>query len=477
MSTRDVFSRGILLGPYSRFHFFHPGPLYFLIRYPFYMAMGQSNASFFIVTALIGASCLFGAWYVVRKLTNRLTSILFSAVFALFLLNTDKAIWLSEWNPHIIIFPVMLYAVVMAAVGSRETRYLYLAVLAGSFVAQTHIAGVPSLTICAMIALLCAIYPWMITSTGCKRDRTYLNHILISLALLLLLWAPPIYEEITSDSQGNLTTIRKFFEETHSDQNTDIAVETWSNILTGFELGEFARPLRENGLSDTASTVVIALRLLFLAAGFSLLRRRGKSGFLCALCLVCLLLHGAAYYSISQIRGELHPYLVEWMKVIAPLSVFAILASVFALIRGIGRAEAFRKYSGLSLAVFIVYASVALLIEVSGFFRAELHHSRETDIAVQVLSAQLSDYIDQQLDYFYVLKIHSTNCWPVMVGLMNSLEKQGYPICMEDNEWFVSTPPPCGIVTRILHIGNLNEVGENMPGLIGHYDDLGIILL
>ena len=145
MSTRSLFSRGILLGPYSRFLFFHPGPLYFFIRYPFYMIMGQRNASFLIVTALISMASLFGGWYVVRKLTNKFTSILFSAVFALFLMNTDKTLWLSEWNPHIIMFPMLLFAIVMAAVSCRKFKYLYLGVIAGSFVAQTHIGGIPAL--------------------------------------------------------------------------------------------------------------------------------------------------------------------------------------------------------------------------------------------------------------------------------------------------------------------------------------------
>lgn len=473
MSTRSLFSRGILLGPYSRFLFFHPGPLYFALRYPFYMAMGQRNSSFLIVTALISMASLFGGWYIVRRLTNRLTSILFSAVFALFLLNTDKVLWLSEWNPHIIMFPIMLFTVVMAAVSSREFKYLYVGVIAGSFVAQTHIGGIPALVVSAIMALLCVVYPWIITSGGNAMRQGYFKHLMISLALLLLLWAPPIYEEITAENQGNMSEIREFFEESESDQDIVTAFEPWSSMLTGFELGRFTRPLRENELTDTAATLIVALRMLFLAMGFAILRRRGKSGFLCSLNLICLLIHGITFYSVSQIRGELNPYLIEWMEVIAPLSVFTILSSCLVLI---GRTGTLQKYLKWFLVTFIVYSSIALPLNVQGYFRTDLDQSFYAETVVQKLSVPLQEIMNQQPETYFILKLESQECWLLMFGLMNELEKQGYQVCLEDNAWFTSTLPQDNAPVRILHLGTLTGVGETNPDLIARYDNIGIIL-
>jgi ABC-type multidrug transport system fused ATPase/permease subunit len=476
MSTRDVFSRGILLGPYSRFSFFHPGPLYFVIRYPFYMAMGQNSSSLLIVTALLASSCLFGAWYVIRKLTNRFTSILFSAVVALFLLNTDKTLWLSDWNPYIIMFPGMLYAVIMAAVGVRETRYLYLAVFAGSFIAQTHIGGIPALVFSAILALVCAVYPWMITSKTSIGSGYRLKHIMTGLALLLVLWAPPVYEEVTAEPRGNLTKIREFFEEPGSNQNSDTAFQAWSEMQSGFELNRFTRQLLANGLAETASTFVVAFRLLLLASGFSLLRRYGKFGFLCSLNLICLLLHGTTYYSVLQIRGELNLYLIEWMKVVAPLSLFTILASTAALLKETGAAAKFQKYAVPALAFFLVYASFMLTVDVSGYFRTDLDPSWEDEIAVRELSLQVAGKIRQETDYYYILRLQSGNRWPVLVGLMNSLEKQELPVGMDDNLFFKRTPAPDGATVRILHLCNIDEAPPNVPGLIATYSGIGVFL-
>ena len=477
MSTRSLFSRGILLGPYSRFLFFHPGPLYYLIRYPLYMLLGQRNSSFLIVTSLISMASLFGGWYVVRKLTSKFTSILFSAVFALFLINTDKALWLSEWNPHIIMLPMILFTVVVAAVGCRNFKYLSLCVIAGSFVAQTHIGGIPVLFFSFLFALLCICFPSVLSSGKTEIQSGYRKRLLVSFALLLLLWAPPIYEEISAETQGNISMIREFFAQNEPDQSIETALEPWVNMLTDFELKSFLRSLCENGMLVPVAYCVIAFRVLFLAMGYSLLRRKGTCSFLCSLNLICILLHGVTLYSVSQIRGEINPYLLEWMKIIAPLSLFAILASLFVFI-GVGsKAEIVKKYSRWIFVLLILYASVALPLEARGYFRTDPDESRYyVERVIQQLATPLQKVMDQQPDNYFVIKLESQDCWSVMFGLMNELEKKGYKICLEDNDFFVSTEPPCDASIRILHLGTLTDRGGSNPTLIARYDNVGIIL-
>ncbi len=476
MSTRSLFSRRILLGPYSRFLFFHPGPLYFFVRYPFYVIMGQRNSSFLIVTSLISMASLFGSWFIVKKLLSKFASYLFIAVFALFLLNTDKVLWLSEWNPHIILFPVMLFSVVMAAVSCRNTKYLYLGVITGSFVAQTHIGGIPVLAGSFVIAVLCAVYPWIISSSKNKINPRIIKQLLISFVFVLLLWASPIYEEITADEQGNFGKIQEFFEETESDHDLETAFDPWSNTLTSFELDKFSMHLKESGLESVVSLIVVAFRMLLLVIGFSLLRRRGKFGFLCALNLICLVLHGVTYYSVSQVRGELYPYLIEWMKMLAPLSLFTILVSLYSLLSGSNKVTVFRKYFAVVVIVFVFYSSFILVRDVNGYFNADSHDLQYAEKVVQELSIPLGDLMEQHPESYFILKLQSRDCWQVMFGLMNKLEKEGYNICMDDNVWFTSTLPPAGTPTRILHIGSLNSTGINNPGVIARHNDIGVIL-
>jgi hypothetical protein len=477
MSTRSLFSRGILLGPYSRFLFFHPGPIYFAVRYPLYMLLGQRNSSFLLTTVLISVLSLFAGWYIVRRFTGRLFSVVFASAVALYLLNTDKILWLSEWNPHIIMFPVLLYLLAMAAVSLRKVKYIYTAVISGSFVAQTHIGSIPLLASIAAAAIVFAVFPVIISPEKKRWVKHDWKHLLLGTALLLLLWAPPLYEEFSSDSNGNLTVIREFLENSEPDQDLSTSLAPWSSILSGTEMSRFMRILRARNpeIMETLPIVVIALRLLFLSVGYSLLRRRGKFRFLSALSLICILAHGATLYSVSQIRGELFVYLVEWMNVISILSMFAIITAILAMFNDYGKSVKMKKYVGMVLAAFIVVSSVVVTIDTGGYFNMELDPSWSNEIAVQEISTQLAGYIDRQSDECYLMKLESQECWPVMMGLMNTLEKQGYHICMEDNVYFVSTLPPRGVETKILRLGTLTARGGNNPNLVARSGNVGVI--
>ena len=121
LSTRNVFSKGILLGPYSRFLFFHPGPMYFQLRYPVYSLFGQRNYSLAIATGLIQVLCIFFAMESARKAGK--CSALLAVSIALHFLSTDKSVWLSEWNPYIVTLPFMLFVVSSAAFASGRFRF------------------------------------------------------------------------------------------------------------------------------------------------------------------------------------------------------------------------------------------------------------------------------------------------------------------------------------------------------------------
>jgi len=477
MSTRSLFSRGILLGPYSRFLFFHPGPIYFAVRYPLYMLLGQRNSSFLLTTVLISVLSLFTGWYIVRRFTSRFISVVFASAVALFLLNTDKTQWLSEWNPHIIMFLVLLYMLAMTAVGLRKMKYIYPAVISGSFVTQTHIGGIPLLAAVAAAAILFAVFPGILSSGKQEWVKRDWKHLLLGTALLLLLWAPPLYEEFYSEGNGNLTMIKEFLENSEPDQDTGTALGPWSSTLSGMELSRFVRIIRDwkPEVSEVLPTVVIALRLLFLSVGYSLLRRRGKFRFVSALSLICIFAHGVTLYSVSQIRGELFVYLIEWMNVISILSMFTIFAVVLALFNESGKFAKVKKYIRIALIAFTVFSSGAVTIDAGGYFNPGLDPSWSNEIAVRELSIQLAEYIDRQSDDYYVMKLESQERWPVMMGLMNTLEKQGYLVCMEDNVWFVSTLPPKGAETRTVRLGTLTVRGGNNPNLIARYGDVGVI--
>lgn len=459
LSTRNVFSQGILLGPYSRFIFFHPGPLYFQIRFPFYELMGERNSSLFIVTVLIQVVSLFLAWRIVRKLTGSFSAILFSASAALFLLNTDKTVWLSEWNPYIIILPFMLYTVSMAAFASGRLEYLITAAAAGSLAAQTHISVVPSMAAVALLSAVVLIYPWFVS--GRRSNQFRAKPFLVSLGLLLLLWGAPLYQQFfPSSGEGNMTRILNYFRESSPELDTNRAFAAWSSVTSGIQTSHI---VFQRG--------VILFRLILLSGVYIVLRKRKDSAFLCTMALISVILHWISWYSVTQIRGELNAYLIQWISVVPFLSVFTLMASAVIIFK----LDRFRFHKAIP-AVFLLYAAVVLTAGLRGYYRTELHPSWENEIAVRELSMQMVQNLNWDSETFYVINLVTTDQWPVMFGLLNSMEKTDLPVGVEDNLLYIPTPVPEGMHSRTLHLGILNEQGLSMPGLTANWNGIGLIL-
>ncbi len=461
LSTRNVFSKGILLGPYSRFLFFHPGPMYFQLRYPVYALFGQRNSSLLIATVLIQSMCMFFALRSARKAGDY--SIFLAVSLALYLLSTDKTVWLSEWNPYIVTLPFMLFVVSMAAFASGRSGSLPVAVVSGSLAAQTHISVIPSMAVAGVMSVIFTVYPWFVSSARNTDFRW--KPILISVALLILLWAAPLYQQLSSQGgEGNITRIVQFFQDSSPELNGTRALAAWTSVMTRTELGTGEAPL-------WTRYSVIGLRFALLIVSFVFLRRRGDRPFLASMSLICIALHGASLVSVLQIRGALNDYLLEWMAIIPPLSLFALLGTVASVVP-----PRFMNWGKWAAAAFLAYTAVALPARMSDFFRADLHPSWEREIAVGELSIQLEENLNWSGNDFYVVSLVNTDQWPVMFGILNSMEKKGLPVGVEDNLLYVPTPVPAGMEPRILYLGILNEQGYTLPGLVAEWNGVGLIL-
>src|SRR3954447_22774273 len=89
----------LLVGAYSRFQWHHPGPLYFYLLAPFYMASGYKTAGLNAGAAAlsIGSICIVALVLGRRRPTLALAA---SATLALYAWRGSEAL-ASPWNPHV----------------------------------------------------------------------------------------------------------------------------------------------------------------------------------------------------------------------------------------------------------------------------------------------------------------------------------------------------------------------------------------
>lgn len=473
ISTRWLFSHRILLGPYSRFVFFHPGPLYFLVRFPLYELFQWSSSSFLITTAILGGFSLFGALAVFRRCAAPGGALLFGAVTGGFLAVTGPVLWLSEWNPLVIALPLLFFFTSSAAIGAGCRGFVLPAVIAGSFAAQTHMGSIPAVVLAGAAALALRRFPG-IACRSRPAQAAPRGKRLLPAVVLLLLWAPPLYEEIASAPHGNITRIVSFMIETLPEHDFAAACNDWSRAVTGLELDLLRAPLHALGALDAAVVVLPILRAALLALAFFAARKREGGRFAASFALLCLVLHAVSLYSGTQIRGERLVYLFEWMRVLSPLSIAALLLS---LIQCRHWGAAVRRSAVLFASGMTLCTSVVAVAHARGFMTPPAEQPGDNDVAVRELTGQLLTWLSGQPEAYNSLVLRTPSLWPVLTGLANSLDKHGCMAAM-DGIYAIRMPPaPEGVPVRVILFGRSTDPGNEIPGTIASHEGMVLVLV
>jgi len=445
ISTRNLASGKSLTGPYSRFGFHHPGPAYFLARIPLYFLFDSSSSSSYLTVSLISMLSLGGIFLLIRRNAGSITSIAFCLIAALYLRSIQPAIWLSEWNAFVVILPLFITVIAFAAVGSGLHRYLPLAVLSGSFVAQTHIGTFPVVVITSIAAGTLYFVPKGILLPG-EAERSTCGSpgksLIIAIVLLAALWSPVAVEQVSSGSNGNVTTILSYLKDNKPEPVTSEAVESWGSAASCVEIStlnpEFLRKTNSLGIVQIAA---LAIRFSSLILCLILLKRKGGSRFIASLCLLVLTLHVVTFLSILQIRGVPHSYLFTWISFIGPASWVAIAGAVIGLT---GLSE--RKYS-LLISLLVVFTLITAVTatnlrlvsrgDAARYDPLDIHDER-----IPPLSDSLSRHLDSGAGGSWFIRLGDHDLWPVMTGIVNRLSKQGYEVEIDPVYSFMTAVSP-----------------------------------
>src|SRR6476646_4578558 len=184
----------LLVGPYSRFGWHHPGPLYFYLVAPFYALAGhQAAAMYAVALALNLAALVVIAWVLARETSVR-TTVTTIAVLVFFAWRVPRFL-ASPWTAHVPILASLAFLVVSAAVGTGRRRLLALMLVFGSLAPVVVIvsAGVVATLVFARRA---EVSPWPAINAAAW--------------VLALLWLAPVTEALAHGG-GNLAALWRVF--------------------------------------------------------------------------------------------------------------------------------------------------------------------------------------------------------------------------------------------------------------------------
>jgi hypothetical protein len=445
-------------GPYSRFGWHHPGPLYFYLLAPFYIAGGQHTLALDAgALALNLATLTIVAWGLTR-FAGRLTAAATLVVLSLYLFQIARLLT-SVWNPHVLLVPFAALLVTAAIVMAGRLSLLPLTVAIGSFAAQTHVGLVPCVTVICAAALTGGLLrtprarspgspqsPESPTSSQSPQtprspeSRPWV-WLAVSAAVIGLLWFPSIFEQLTATT-GNATAIAHFFGPSgpnDADISFGDALAVWSETLTAPARVDVTVPygndipLRYGWFCPALA--VAELILLGLVAWRSHLQDRKTES---SLALLCALASLVALVSIARIRGGVPDHLVGWVTVLGTLNVGVIIG---AALTGIDerrtRLSSIVAASPLASAV-VPLASLALVVAVAWYGGARIEWLRQEHIRKSTAGRTPTQALYQELRSTLAKTrirkplIHGAALsWPQAAGIGLQLTKQDIPFASD----------------------------------------------
>lgn len=349
LQTRLVTTGGTLLGPYSRFGFNHPGPLYFYLLAPVYGLTGGVSRAMFLGPLVIAAAATIVVTFAVARLASRAHAFAVATVLVAWC-AAFGSVATMPWNPMVIALPLVTFTVLAALAASGRLAALPAATFTGAFAAQTHLSCVP------YVGALLAV---AVVSGGLvvRRDRGGLRAarrpLLVASAVLGITSFPPLVEQLLPKG-GNLSRIAKLFldrpepPKSWGETLTALArVSAWlpERVIEGKLAKEpidpepmWSAPFEPN--APTPSLALAAFVVVITAACLALAWRR-RDRVVLALFGASLLGALVTAVALRGIVGVPFRYLLFWATTPAIVLAVACLASLaaFASERGARRAE------------------------------------------------------------------------------------------------------------------------------------------
>jgi hypothetical protein len=314
LNVRAVGHSSVLLGPYSRFGWSHPGPLlYYTLAIP-YRLFGSQSAGIAIGALLVAAASLATIVFVVRRHLGVAAALCTLLVLSVLVRLLEPGFLRDPWNPELPLLPfaAAVFLCWAAALGDRWA--LPCAMLPASLAVQSHVGYLVPVAFAGLLG----VAGFVLASTRRPGPRSALAAVrvlAVSLLVLVVLWLPALIEQLTT-SPGNLRTLVHYLSTASSD----------SSIRTGLEAvaDEVAKlPAYAAGVHPPRAVLLplgwprwaAALGAgLFLVALGAAVRWRNRHLLWLAAFSVALAISGVL--AVAQISGLAFPYVTQWTTVV-----------------------------------------------------------------------------------------------------------------------------------------------------------------
>lgn len=344
LSVREVGHSEVLLGAYSRFEWYHPGPLLAYVLAVPYRLMDGAHQSLAVGALVVAAVSSVGAVLLVRRRAGVL-----AAVWALLVLTVGVRLLGADflrdsWNPHLPVLPLLAGVLLCWAAILGDAWALPLAVVPLSLAVQAHVGYLPPVGAVSAVLALGLLHRALRRrrSPGgppARRLRRWGFAAVAAVAVGVLLWLPPVVQQVTG-TPGNAGVLFDYLQQGPADPSVPLSTALRTVADEFGKLPAYAagaappEPQLLPGLQPPwAIAVGMVLFVAALAAGVR--RRRGEVLWLGALTLA---LAAAGVAAVARVEGLPFPYVTRWTVVVGLLAWTTVgLGLLPELVAGIRR--------------------------------------------------------------------------------------------------------------------------------------------
>ena len=481
------------LGPYSRFGWNHPGPIYFYLLLPFYALFSMGTQSLYAGATFINILSLLTILYFIYKNKNNYFFYFMAFLFSWYIyFYLGLGFFRSIWNPYVTILPFAAIIFICVYLSQGNIKVLPLLALFATFVVQTHVAYVPAAAVIIFCSLLLyGIEKWKTAKENAPPHlegaspmvkfyrvliKKELKIIGITIGLLAILWLLPILDIIKSP-RGNLLQLVYYFlssKVSHGIGESIIAVSSITNApLIKFLQGLF--PGLTLSTHGALTSLFIIQLLLTGAAGIVNFLHKKKY-------LLHLLIFGMAgllvsVVSTTKITGEIHTYLIKWMSVIGFINWCAICFTFLALlvkpfkqtkiystVKPFSSKVWVKHKKTLVMSTIIIISTVLFIQQQEAIYHASQIKRNEAKYRyIGEISDAITGYVEKNNMSSFLLKpVHTL--WTTGAGVANQLFKSSIPFSLGDNWlfWFGYQFRQKKEEKNIIFFKWENEPGENI---------------
>ncbi len=317
--VRQLGQRLMLLGPYSRGVWSHPGPLFYYLMWIPYRIFGSTSGAMMVGAIVMNGLAVVGSIVIAHRWGGRPFAIAVGLGFSWLIVRLPSGLLWNPWNPFVTILPFALFIFCMWAAINGDRFALPLGGAIGTFCVQTHIlyAGLVAVGL-AYTVVLVVLHRRLPAPDGQPRG---LQPLLWFGIITMVLWAPPAIEQLIH-SPGNLRNTFRYLTNGGATKTlTDGVRATFAQFTLRPDWIFGLRPVTEITREPTAlGATQVPVLLLPYGAALVLLWRRGRSPARSLLLLLGVVVI-ASIPILARTVGPMYEYRLRWLWVVAMLVV------------------------------------------------------------------------------------------------------------------------------------------------------------